>query len=254
MLIAIDIGNSTINIGFFTETTLFVKKINTYPLLSASQYNFFLNRFIKETNINKKPKGIIISSVVPRTTKVLEKALSTLVPIELLHVNWRLKTGLAFKIPKPGELGSDRIANAVAAYALFRSPVATVDFGTASTISVVGQKASFIGGAIFPGIRLMGTSLDSGTSQLFEITIKAPASVLGTDTTESIESGIWYGSAGAAEKILEETEKKIGYKLKVVITGGFGGTVSSFIKRKHYVLPHLTLDGLNLIYEMNSHA
>ncbi len=254
MLIAIDIGNSSINIGFFTETALFVKKIDTYPILSASQYYSFFNSFIKETNINKKPEGIIISSVVPRTTEVLEKALKKFVPIEPLRVNWKIKTGLTFKIPKPAVLGSDRIANAVAAYALSRSPVATVDFGTATTISVVGEKASFIGGAIFPGIRLMIESLDRGTSQLFEIMIKSPASALGTDTAESIESGIWYGSAGAVEKILEEIEKKIGYRLKVVITGGFGWIVSSFIKRQHLVVPHLTLEGLNLIYEMNSYA
>ena len=103
-------------------------------------------------------------------------------------------------------------------------------------------------------VLLMNESLDRSTSQLFEITIKSPISALGIDTAESIESGILYGSAGAAEKILEEIEKKIGYRLKVVITGGFGRMVSSYMKRQHLVVPHLTLEGLNLIYGMNSHA
>src|SRR4030042_4685332 len=222
MLIAIDIGNSLINIGFFLDSGLIVQKIDTLPSLSADGYLALLNRFIKEKNIYKIPEGIIISSVVPDYTGILKKTLAGLVSIEPLIVSCKINTGLRFNIPHREKLGSDRIANAVAAYELYNCPVAAVDFGTATTISVVGKNATYIGGTITPGIRLMNESLAEGTSTLSEIILKLPESALGTDTTGCIQSGLFYGSAGAVERLLHEIEKEAGLKLKVVLTGGFG--------------------------------
>jgi type III pantothenate kinase len=254
MLIAIDIGNSSINIGYFTETGLFVQKMNTSPLKAPSQYGLLFSRFMKEKNIDKRPEGSIISSVVSGHTKVFMKALKTLTSSEPLVVRWTLKTGLKFSIPNPEGLGADRIANAVAAYESHKSPVAAVDFGTASTITVVGRDARYIGGAILPGIRLMNTSLAKGTSQLQEAPLVPPASALGIDTMHCIQSGLFYGTAGAVERILCEIEKEKGFKLNIVVSGGFGELISGFLQRKHDLSPHLTLEGLKLIYMRNADA
>jgi type III pantothenate kinase len=253
MLIAIDIGNSSIHIGYFTETDLFVQKMNTSPLRAPSQYGLLFSRFMKEKNIVKRPEGSIISSVVSGHTKVFVKALKTLTSSEPLVVRWTLKTGLEFAIPNPEGLGSDRIANAVAAYES-KSPVAAVDFGTASTITVVNRDARYIGGVILPGIRLMNASLAKGTSQLQEAPLVPPASALGIDTAHCIQSGLFYGTAGAVERVLCEIEKECGFALKVVVTGGFGELISGFLQRKHDLRPHLTLEGLKLIYTRNTDA
>jgi type III pantothenate kinase len=254
MLIAIDIGNSSINIGYFTATGLLVQKLNTSPLKSPSQYSLLFSRFMKEKNIDKRPEGSIISSVVSGHTMVLMKALKTLTSSAPLVVRWTLRTGLEFVIPNPEELGSDRIANAVAAYESYKSPVAVVDFGTASTVTVVGRDARYIGGSILPGIRLMNASLSKGTSRLQEAPLMPPESALGVDTAHCIQSGLFYGTAGAVERILREIEKENGFKLKVVVTGGFGQFISGFLKRKHDLSPHLTLEGLKLIYIRNTDA
>jgi type III pantothenate kinase len=254
MLIAIDIGNSLINIGYFSDSGLIVQKINTLPLLSSDGYLALLNRFIKEKNIDKTPEGIIISSVVPGHTGSLKKTLASLVSIEPLIVSCKINTGLKFNIPHPEKLGSDRIANAVAAYELHNCPVAALDFGTAITISVVGKDATYIGGTITPGIRLMNESLAEGTSTLSEIILKLPESALGTDTIGCIQSGLFYGSAGAVERLLLEIEKEVGLKLKVVLTGGFGSMISKLLRREHDLRPNLTIEGLKIIYMKNTNA
>jgi type III pantothenate kinase len=254
MLIAIDIGNSSINIGFFTESGLVVSKIDTYPLRPPQEYASLINRFIKEKNIDKVPEGIIISSVVSGHTGALRKAMKKLVSAEPLTVDWKLKTGLRFHIPHPEKLGPDRIANAVAAHEIYGCPAAAVDFGTATTISVIDQDAEYIGGAIMPGIRLMNEVLASGTSGLSAVPVIPPESALGTDTAECIRSGLFYGTVGAVERLLREIEKETGLALKVVLTGGYAGLHTRFLKRKCEVNPHLTLEGLKFIYEKNRDA
>jgi type III pantothenate kinase len=254
MLIAVDIGNSSINIGFFTESGLVVQKIDTRPLLSPSEYLALLNGFKKEKNIDKPPEGIIISSVVPGHTGIVRKALRGLVSVEPLMVNCKIKTGLKFNVTKPEELGSDRLANVAGAYELYKGPVAVVDFGTATTISVAGKDANYIGGAIMPGLRLMNESLAKGTSKLAVVSLTPPRSALGINTTEGIQSGLFYGAAGAAERLLLEMEKEAGFRLKIVLTGGYGGMISKFLKRKHDLRPYLTIEGLRTIYTRNTNA
>ncbi|MEW6067581.1 MAG: type III pantothenate kinase [Nitrospirota bacterium] len=251
MLVALDIGNSSINIGFFTESGLTVQNIDTFPLLSPSEYLGLFNRFIKEKNIDKIPKGIIISSVVPEHTDVLKKSLAGLTSVKPLLVSYKIKTGIKFDIPEPEKLGSDRIANVVAAYELFKAPVAAVDFGTATTISVVGKNANYIGGVILPGIGLMKESLADGTSKLPNVSLTPPEAALGIDTMRCIQAGLFYGTAGAVERLLKETEKETGFKLKVVLTGGYGGMISKFLKRRHVLKPYLTLEGLRILYKRN---
>ena len=108
--------------------------------------------------------------------------------------------------------------------------------------------------SIMPGIRLMNAALASGTSKLSAVPVKPPESALGTDTAKCIQSGLFYGTAGAVERLLVEIEKENGFQLKVVVTGGFGELLSKFLKRKHDLRPHLTLEGLKMIYMRNKDA
>jgi type III pantothenate kinase len=254
MLIAIDIGNSSVNIGFFASAGLFVQKIDTYPLLSQREYLALVNRFIREKNIDKTPEGIIISSVVPGHTRVLRKAAEGLTSRDAMILSHKTRTGLTFDVRNSDKVGPDRIANAVAAYEMYKCPVAVADFGTATTVSIVGKGAVFLGGTIMPGIRLMNESLAKGTSMLFQVPVRTPVSALGKDTTANIQSGLFYGTAGAVEKIIAEIEKENGFKLRVVVTGGYGALVSNLLKKRHKLKPHLTLEGLEIIYKRNTDA
>ncbi len=251
--IGVDIGNSLINIGFFINDVLSVYNIETHPIKSSEEYGIIfrglLNK-IEENSVN----GAIISSVVPTHTIIIEEVLNRITSTEPLIVSYKMNTGLKFEIENPQQLGADRIANAVAADELCKVPVAVLDFGTASTISIVGKGSTFIGGAILPGLRLMSESLARGTAQLSEVPIIAPTSVLGKNTINSIQSGLLYGTVGAVERLLDEIEKEIGYNLKIVLTGGYGGLLSKFFIRDFEFIPNLTLKGLEILYKRNKYA
>ena len=250
-LIAVDIGNSTIIIGFFSEAGVIMQKIDTSPLKTPEEYMSIFQDFLSENSVEKNTTGVIISSVVPDHTEGVRKTLKGLTSVEPLMVSCKIKTGLTFHIPNPEGLGSDRIANAVAAYERYKCPVAVVDFGTATTISVVGRDAEYIGGAIMPGIRLMNESLAKGTARLSEAPLTPPVHALGPDTIQCIQSGLFYGTAGAIERLLCEIEKESGFELKIVLTGGYGNIMSKFLKREYELIPDLTIEGLKLLYMRN---
>lgn len=256
MLIAVDIGNSSINIGYFADAGLIVQKIPTHPLLNAADYRDLLDDFIAERHIEKKHLSGIISSVVTSHTQVVAEAvrgLSDPDETEVLIVSHRLDSGLKFKVREPEELGTDRLAGAAGACSLYAAPVAVVDFGTATSITVVDGGANCLGGAIMPGLGLMNSSLADGTSRLLRAALEAPEAALGKDTPGCIRSGIFYGSAGAVERVLSEIEKETACSFKVIITGGYGRMMETFVRRPHENNPHLVLEGLRILYEKNRH-
>lgn len=254
MIIAVDIGNSSITIGYFTADGLLVQKNNTHPQKSAAEYRRIADKFLLWNHIEKKQFGVIISSVVSGFSAILEETFRQLAPREevtIITASHKMDSGLRFDVKNPGALGTDRIANAVAAFARHKSPVAVVDFGTATTVTVVDRQASFAGGAIMPGIGLMNEVLEKGTSKLAKVTPEPPVSALGKDTSGSILAGLFYGTAGAVERILSEIERERDEHFFVVITGGYGPMVERFIKRPHEINPSLTLEGLKILYEKN---
>jgi type III pantothenate kinase len=254
MLLALDIGNSLINIGFFIHEHLHVQALATYPLKTPEKYASILSEFFPEIFVERDALGVIISSVVGGHTGILADACKRFMPEDLIILTHQTVTGLVFDIPRPEELGTDRIANAVAAYEICKHPVAALDFGTATTISVVGKNANYLGGAIMPGVGLMNECLGRGTSKLPVVSLSPPESALGADTSECIQSGLFYGTAGAAERLLREMEKEIGFGLKVVVTGGYAGMVSRFLLREHILDKNLTLEGLKIIFIRNKSA
>lgn len=258
ILITVDIGNSSINIGYFTADGLVVQKISTMPLQNINDYRLILNGFLAQNGIVKSAFNVIISSVVESHTSLFKRVFRRLADnrtIDILLVDYKMNTGLKFNnIPSPERLGADRIANVSGAYAIHKKNVAVVDFGTATTISVADRKGNYIGGSIMPGIGLMNEMLDKGTSKLKRTGLKAPQSVLGANTAECICSGLFYGSAGAVERILEEIERETKSRFTVIITGGYAPVMDRFIKRPHVCDPNLTLKGLRILYEKNRSA
>lgn len=250
-LVAIDIGNSSINVGFFIGESLVIQKVKTTPLLPSSDYAKMIKGFMAKGNIDKIPDGIIISSVVPGHTEAVKKACSALSKKEPVVLTHKMKTGIDFQIEEPEKLGTDRIAAAAGACDLFGAPVAVIDFGTATTLNFIGSGNKYKGGAIMPGLELMRQSLFSDTAQLPDVTVSKPMSPLGKDTVECICSGIVYGTAGAVERIISEAEKAEGEKFKVVITGGNAEFILPFLRKVDHVEPALVLKGLRFIYNLS---
>jgi type III pantothenate kinase len=257
MLIAADIGNSTVKIGYFTGSGLIVQKLRTNISTSAAEYRKAIDVFMTDNHIEKNNINGIISSVVDGLAARMERALKGFSGERdraVLTVNHRMNTGLHFRIRKPEQLGADRIANAIGAFEIQNRPVAVLDFGTATTITVVNQDAEYVGGSIMPGIGLMNEMLGQGTSKLEKVALEPPETALGKDTSACIRSGLFFGTAGAVERIIDELEKENECSLKIVLTGGFCTAMKSFITRPHVTHPHLTLEGLKILYEKNRYA
>jgi type III pantothenate kinase len=261
MLIAVDIGNSSINIGYFANSGLVVQKITTHPARSASEYGAIVSDFLTLINgslmrnrMEKEGVGVIISSVVASRTNVLAEAFGSLFTVaetDVMIVTQAMRSDVKLAIDAPGELGTDRLAAAVAANELYKSPVAVMDFGTATTITAVDENATCIGGAIMPGLGLMNDALERGTAKLQGIAMEGPDAALGKDTAGCIRSGIFFGTAGAVERILSEIEKETGRSFMTVVTGGYGSLIAKYLRRPHDINPHLTLEGLRILYAKN---
>ncbi len=255
---AIDIGNSSISTGIFSEDRLLRRlEIPTHPARDIGYYRSEIEKALPRKKGRTSPIGVVLSSVVPALTSILARSAKEISSCNPLIVNNSLNTGLIYDVEHPEQIGADRIADAVAAREVFGSPVAVVDFGTATCISVVKGRR-FLGGSILPGLRLMGEALHRGTAKLpsvdVDLVMKAPESyqkALGKNTIASMISGMIYGTAGAVERILRNIEAEEGCRFKVVLTGGHSEMMAGFVERKCFLDPDLTLTGLRLIYERN---
>jgi type III pantothenate kinase len=251
MLLLIDIGNTSTTIGFYSDGNIKnVFRLKTsIDVRDKEEYSYILNGFVLRHKI-QKPAGAVISSVVPQVTPAIKNAVKRTFGVEALIVSCTVKTGLKFNIKNVERLGADRIADAVAAYRLYKGPLLVIDFGTATTFSYIDSKGQFRGGAIMPGILLSADTLADKTAGLPRVKLKEPDKALGKDTAENILSGIILGHAGAVEKIIKEIKREVGKDFKVIITGGYANLMIPYIRIDH-INPLLTLEGLRLIYELN---
>lgn len=256
MLLAIDIGNSSINMGIFSGVVLLGKlRIPTHPALTIDIYRNKISDFLLKNGAGLPLRGVILSSVVPGIIEVLSAAVEGLSAKEPMILTTSLKTGQDFVVERPEEVGSDRIANVVAAGETFGPTVLVVDFGTATTISAV-KDGKYVGGAILPGLRSMSDALHRDTSRLPLVdisskTVESRIPVVGKNTTMCIISGIICGTAGAVERLIHEMEIEEACRFNVVITGGYSDMVARFLKKEYFRDTDLTLKGLRLIYERN---
>jgi len=257
VLIGIDIGNSSIRIGYFGPDGLVVQGLPTHPLRSSQDYAVLMEDFLLQNHIEKKDIHCIISSVVPTHTGMLSSAAGQMAggAAEPMIVSRKMDTGLCLDLNAPDSLGTDRLTNAAGARMLYKRALAVVDFGTATTVTMVNDKAALIGGAIMPGIGLMSSVLAKNTAQLPDIFPEPPERALGRDTASCIRSGIFYGTAGAVERIIAEigaeVEAEMGGVFFMVITGGGSQAMQHYLRRPFERRPDLIFEGLRLIYEKN---
>ena len=192
--------------------------------------------------------GAVFCSVVPRLNSPLKQLLRKLWNCPTLQLTPRTVVGIGIDYSKPGSIGADRLANAIAAQARFGGPVVVVDFGTAVTFDVVDANQNYTGGIIAPGLAAMTDYLHEKTALLPRIKIAEPKSVIGKNTEQAMLSGAVFGYRGLITELLAQLKKELGTRrLPVVATGGYAAMMAEKMPAIRAVEPRLTVEGLRLV-------
>ena len=259
MILTLDIGNTNIKTALFDGKEM-VKYWRLAPHITSTSDEYgitIMNLFRHEGVDAKDVEGIVISSVVPTINFTIEHMCQNYFGMAPTFIAPGVKTGINIRYENPRELGSDRIANAVAAYEEYggEKPVIFIDFGTATTFGVVEQEkngtGAFLGGAIFPGIKLASEALTSGTAKLPRFALAKPERVIGRTTLTNLQSGMFFGYVGMVTNLVQQMKKELGREAEVVATGGMAVLIAEEAKVIDKLDGLLTLKGLRLIYERN---
>jgi type III pantothenate kinase len=240
ILLAIDIGNTTISLGVFKGGRLAAR----FSIPTAGYAFAAVKRGIGKV----KADDVIISSVVPTVSNRLERDCLRFFGKKPYVLGKNMSVPIKNAYRKPGEVGQDRLVNAFAGVMLYGSPLIVIDFGTAVTFDCISAKREYLGGMILPG---MGISLDAlyrKTALLPAVKLSAPKEFIGRETRTSILSGVVYGMAALADDLSQRIKAEIGRSARVIGTGGNIKLLSKYCRKLDRIEPDLTLKGLCLIY------
>lgn len=253
MLLAIDIGNTNIVIGCIKDDEiLFKARIATDQIRTSDQYGVEIKNMLEAFGIQKSDiSDCIISSVVPPVFHSIRTGVIKVIGKQPMVVGPGLKTGLNIHMDVPSQVGSDRIVAAVAALAEYEAPLILMDMGTATTIEVVEPNNVYMGGVIFPGVKISLDALTSRAAQLPGISLEKPKQVIGKNTIDCMRSGMMYGTAAMIDGIVERIEEELGHSSTLVATGGMAQFITPLCKRKIILEKDLLLKGLNILYKKN---
>ncbi len=255
MLLAIDIGNTNIVIGCIKDDEiLFKARIATDRTRTSDQYGVEIKNMIEAFGVKANQiSDCIISSVVPPVFNSVQTGVIKVIGKQPMVVGPGLKTGLNIHVDVPSQVGSDRIVIAVAALAEYKAPLILMDLGTATTIEVVEPENVYLGGVIFPGVKVSLDALTSHAAQLPGISLDKPKSVIGRNTVDCMRSGMMYGTAGMIDGIIDRIEEELGHTSTLVATGGMAQFITPLCRHEIILEKDLLLKGLNILYKKNKH-
>jgi type III pantothenate kinase len=200
----------------------------------------------------KAISAIAIASVVPPLNYTLKTMAETYFNLSPLFVDSETDTGLTILYEPAGDVGADRIVDAVAAIEKYGAPCIIVDFGTATTFDVINDKGEYLGGVITPGIMISADALFERAAKLPRVDIKRPQRVVGSSTTTAMQSGLYHGYTALVDGVLRKIVEELGgatKKPRIIATGGLAPLIATGSEFIQEVDDTLTLDGLRLIYE-----
>jgi type III pantothenate kinase len=265
MLLTLDVGNTNTVLGLYRlapDELITHWRVSTLRTQTADEYGvLFLNLFAMKKIEPTEVTSIIIASVVPPLETTLRQVCERYFNLKPLLVEPGIKTGMPILVDNPAELGADRLANGVGAFAKYGGPCIVVDFGTATTFDLISAKGEYLGGVIAPGLAISAEALFSRAARLSRVDVKKPSKVVGTNTIAHMQSGLYYGYIGLVDGILErmlnETRGPDSASgeppspPKIIATGGLARLIVDDSRFIHIIDDMLTLDGLRLIYERN---
>lgn len=253
MILAVDIGNSNIVLGGVKEKNiLFQARIVTDHIKTSDQYCAELKTMLDLFGVSAKEiEGSIVASVVPPVLNSFRTAIRKLTGKNCLVVGPGLKTGLNILIDNPAQTGADLVAGAVAALREYQPPLIVVDMGTATTISVLDQNGSLIGGCVCPGVKISLEALTSRTALLPGISLDRPKKAIGRNTIDCMRSGIMLGTACMLDGMIARMEAELGVQTTVILTGGIGKFILPLCSTKMIYDEDLLIKGLASLYQEN---
>lgn len=253
MILTIDIGNTNIVIGGFTDNEpVFISRISTDPTMTEDEYAVKIKSVLRLYSVEEREvNGAAVSSVVPPLTGIIVKAIAAVYSVNSVVVGPGIKTGINLLADNPAQVGADLICACVAAANLYTPPVLIIDMGTATKLMMVDKNKSFSGVSIIPGVEISLKALSGGAAQLPQISLVAPKKVLGTNTIDCMRSGIIYGNAAMLDGMIERISDEISDRPTVVATGGLSASIIPYCKNTIIKDDNLILKGLLMIYEKN---
>ncbi len=251
ILLACDIGNNYLKLGFYKKNELF-----NYFRTPTEDFSV---HFLKDHEFD----DVAFSSVVPESSKTLSEFIQKNFGLSPLIISSSTKFNLEIDYDTPNTLGIDRICGVEGAFAIYCSKndrkklkkseaIITVDLGTATTVNIVEYPRNFTGGAILPGIKMMSNTLNESTAQLPIVDMKDYEGVVGKSTNSSIVSGIINATVGGIEKIVNTFKKEKNIKVvHTFLTGGNAAYIKKRLDIKNSFVEDLVLRGVKAVYERN---
>ncbi len=253
MILTVDIGNSNIVLGVVDDEKIVMEaRLRTDATKTSDEYAVDLKSLLDIYGIDvKSVEGAIIGSVVPQVLNSMQTAIKKLTGHTALVVGPGLKTGLNIAIENPNQTGADLVIGSVAALREHKAPMIVIDMGTATTMVVLDEKGTFIGGAIAPGVKISLDALTGGTALLPGLQLDKPKKAIGRNTADCMRSGIMLGNACMIDGMVERMEAELGAKCKVIATGGIGKFIIPLCKTPIYYDKDLLVKGLAILYREN---
>lgn len=253
LLLVMDVGNTNVVLGIYQQNELSHHwRLQTDRNATEDEFGMVLKNLLNYEQLDfSMIEGVVLSSVVPPLTVVLERMTEKYLNIKPLILGPGIKTGLNIKYENPREVGADRIANAVATLELYGAPAIIVDFGTATTFCFIDEEGNYIGGAITPGVTISAEALYQRAAKLTRVEIVKPDSVVGRNTIQAMQAGIYYGYVGVVDEIVTRMTQLMTKRPHVIATGGLAKLICNDTKTIDEIHPYLTLEGLKLIWEKN---
>ena len=256
MVLTVDIGNTNIVLGVFDQDELvFTARVSTDKNRTADEYSVMIHGIFEINGFDlSRFDGIILSSVVPQLNSVVAYALGRFTSVCIRTVGPGLRTGFRILADDPTELGSDMDCNVAGALSEFEGPLTIVDFGTATTFTVVNAQSDICGVIIAPGMRISAEALTGGTAQLPPIPLDGEVKVFGRNTVECMRSGIVGGTAAMVDGMLARIEEELGTPVKLIVTGGISELLVPQIRHELVHRPNLLVQGLYSLYKRNTRS
>ena len=257
MLLAIDIGNTNVTLGVFDgEALVATARVATEPGRMADEYGLTLSQILPAKGVAiQQVDAVAMCSVVPPLTPTFAALCAEYFDLAPLVVGAGVRTGVRVLYDNPRDVGSDRIADAAAAFHLHGGPAIVVDFGTATVFDAISETGDYVGGAIAPGITVAADSLFHATSQLRRVELVRPQEAIGKNTVHSLQSGLVLGYAelvkGMVRRFNEELVGGGTGDARVIATGGLAPLIQAETDIFDTVDPDLTLKGLRIIHGLN---